>query len=115
MSDDYDLHTMTYVDEHGPVDCSACPNGGGVCCREMPIVIIESSELHSRMKVGPVDPGFNNYELLRRGDGACIHLTAENRCEIYDVRPMKCRSFDCRTDDRFVKLGVLGASPNHIE
>jgi Fe-S-cluster containining protein len=46
--------------------CSGC----GLCCKLLP-----------RHKPGwPL-----------RGDGACKHLTVDNRCSIYDTRPAECR------------------------
>lgn len=27
----------------------------------------------------------------KRADGACLHLTADNRCAIYETRPAICR------------------------
>jgi hypothetical protein len=33
-------------------------------------------------------------------DGSCIHLTAENRCEIHADAPFGCAFFDCHTDAR---------------
>jgi Fe-S-cluster containining protein len=34
-----------------------------------------------------------------RGDGACQHLTEENRCAIYEVRPEICRTENVRASD----------------
>jgi Fe-S-cluster containining protein len=31
--------------------------------------------------------------LKSRPDGACVYLTAENRCRIHAVKPDKCRTF----------------------
>lgn len=28
-------------------------------------------------------------------DGRCIHLTADNKCGIYNRRPLLCREFNC--------------------
>jgi len=48
-------------------DCSKC----GACCRV----------------VGAL-PEMSAYD---RGDGACKHLTDDNRCAIYETRPLLCR------------------------
>ena len=48
-------------------ECDRC----GVCCKN-----IRLSEFYS--------------EELDRGDGVCIHLTADNLCEIYSERPLFC-------------------------
>ncbi len=29
---------------------------------------------------------------LDRGDGICMHLTSNNKCSIYDIRPYACRT-----------------------
>jgi uncharacterized protein len=47
-------------------DCNGC----GGCCR----------------RVRNIHPDWPT-----RPDGACIHLTADNRCAIYEKRPMVCR------------------------
>lgn len=48
-------------------ECDRC----GVCCKN-----IRLSEFYS--------------EELDRGDGVCVHLTADNLCEIYSERPLFC-------------------------
>ena len=48
-------------------ECDCC----GACCKN-----IRLSEFYS--------------EELDRGDGVCIHLTADNLCEIYSERPLFC-------------------------
>ncbi|MBE5899890.1 MAG: YkgJ family cysteine cluster protein [Lachnospiraceae bacterium] len=50
--------------------CSQC----GACCKHL-----EQSEI---------------YKELDRGDGTCIYL-ADNKCSIYDERPLVCRVDDC--------------------
>lgn len=35
-----------------------------------------------------------------KADGACIHLTAEGRCDIHQVAPFGCAYFDCGPDPR---------------
>lgn len=59
-----------------PFPCSAC----GACCKRVDMVpaIIR----------GPVVvPGPN---------GDCIHLTADNKCDIYNTRPRRCRVDDIK-------------------
>lgn len=48
-------------------ECSRC----GACCK----------------LIGTL-PEMRNYD---RGDGACVHLTADNECAIYNERPRICR------------------------
>lgn len=51
--------------------CSSC----GACCRRV----------RSIAPTWPTTP-----------DGACIHLTKDNRCAIYETRPLICRIRDLR-------------------
>ena len=47
-------------------DCNGC----GACCRVAPRLV----------------PGWP-----KRADGACVYLTPDNRCAIYEKRPLVCR------------------------
>ena len=49
------------------IDCSKCH---GYCCR----------------KAGLLDPTLN------RGDGCCKYLNKDNKCDIYDNRPLICNT-----------------------
>ena len=50
-----------------PIDCSHC---NALCCRV----------------IGKIIPEYD------RGDCACIHLTEDNKCEIYNDRPPLCNT-----------------------
>lgn len=52
----------------------AC-NGCGECCR----------------RVSQLSPSWPT-----RPDGACVHLGADNRCAIYETRPLICRVDESR-------------------
>lgn len=58
-------------------------NGCGACCR----------------KVKTVDPSWPT-----RADGACVHLTKDNRCAIYETRPLICRVDEARPESMSVDL-----------
>jgi Fe-S-cluster containining protein len=58
-------------------------NGCGGCCR--------------RVK-------FLHPDWPTRADGACIHLTADNRCAIYATRPLVCRVDEMRPNHMSVEL-----------
>jgi Fe-S-cluster containining protein len=64
------------------VGAFAC-NGCGACCRQV-------------RRVRPDWPA--------RPDGACIHLTADNRCAIYETRPAVCRVAESRPARMTVEL-----------
>jgi Fe-S-cluster containining protein len=55
----------------GAFQCSGC----GACCRKVKV-------LHPDWPTRP--------------DGACIHLTQDNRCAIYETRPLICRVDEAR-------------------
>ena len=41
------------------------------------------------------------YLIAHNGEGTCYHLNRETRtCEVWDNRPVPCRGFDCRHDER---------------
>ena len=46
--------------------------------------------------------GFNHPE-LDRGDGACINLTKDNLCSIYETRPDFCRLNPLRPEEEQTK------------
>lgn len=50
-----------------PIDCSKC---NALCCRVIGKILPE----------------------LDRGDCACVHLTDDNKCEIYEDRPFICNT-----------------------
>jgi hypothetical protein len=41
------------------------------------------------------------YMIARGSDGYCVHLDrGEHKCGIYERRPVPCRGYDCRQDER---------------
>lgn len=55
------------MDKLTPINCSNCK---AYCCRVIGKILPE----------------------LDRGDCVCIHLTDDNKCEIYDNRPLVCNT-----------------------
>ena len=55
------------MDKLKPIDCSNCK---AYCCRVIGKILPE----------------------LDRGDCACVYLTDDNKCEIYDNRPLVCNT-----------------------
>jgi uncharacterized protein len=92
----------------GEVLCQFCP---GKCCRYLALVIETPTErsdyeymrwylLHHQAAVFTED---GHWYLLVYNP--CKHLTAENRCGIYDDRPAICRQYttvDCEYEDLWV-------------
>lgn len=50
-----------------PIKCEGCK---AYCCRQMGKIVPE----------------------MDRGDGVCIYLNSDNRCEIYEDRPIICNT-----------------------
>jgi len=62
-----------FLDENGNWKCTAC----GMCCRH------PSTVKWLKEQTG---------EDFDRGDGLCKHLTDDNRCRIYTIRPHGCNT-----------------------
>lgn len=87
-----------------PISDVPC-NGCTFCCQQLtpyltpeeidtglyPISLIEPTEAEVKVepRIGP------KVVLFRNQDGSCSMLI-NNRCSIYDYRPIACRQFDCR-------------------
>lgn len=71
--------------------CKNC----GKCCRYIP------GDVNSQEEQRIQERGFNNFTgastingnkfFKRKKDGSCYFLTDDNKCKIYNVRPMVCR------------------------
>lgn len=93
----------------GPViDCaSRVELCGAACCR----LAVGLSGEDVREGVLRWDPG-NPYALERGDDGWCAHMErGACRCTVYEARPIPCRGFDCRQDQR-IWLDFEGRIPN---
>jgi Fe-S-cluster containining protein len=93
VPDKYDQRTEIVAD----IDCrknhSICK---GMCCT-----------LWFALSVQDLDEGITKwnysqpYAIAQDQDGYCVHLNrADYSCSIYENRPLICRTFDCRRDDR---------------
>ena len=82
----------------GPViDCEArLPLCGAACCK-LPLAL---STEDVREGVLTWDTG-RPYMMARGADHYCVHLDQQTRqCGVYGQRPIPCRGYDCRTDNR---------------
>jgi hypothetical protein len=75
------------------VPCGSC----NACCRtpRAPAGVLP----HEVDKLPPgsvVKGGPDGHQLARRDDGACVLLSEDGKCTIYDRRPFVCRTYDCR-------------------
>lgn len=92
------------------VQCSLC----GTCCRE-PVPVVTHKDISRLIRATGLSPGRftslyasvdfddDNYWIrmsygrrllgLRKTGGKCIFLSEDNRCTVYDSRPMSCRIY----------------------
>ena len=81
--------------------CKRC----GRCCRDAPADVNaeEQQLIESKGFTDFLDypDGTPQRFIKRKSDGSCLFLTKENKCSIYEVRPMICRlaPFDVRDWD----------------
>ena len=73
-------------------------NGCSACCRKQQVIL--SPENGDDPKLYLVEEartgiGMKVWVLLHKENGDCIYL-GDRGCEIYDVAPWACRTFDCR-------------------
>lgn len=96
------------VEGSGAIDCvsrvSLCK---AACCR-----------LHFALSKEDVEEGIvrwnlgHPYFVARAPDGCCTHLDPGTRCcRVYEHRPIACREYDCREDER-VWLDFANRVPN---
>lgn len=66
------------------------------CCR-LPFALSKSDVQEGIVKWDLGQPYLN----ARAADGYCVHLRRDScHCGIYDHRPIPCRGYDCRKDER---------------
>lgn len=92
-SDKYDQDHEIFVDKDCRKNHSACK---GMCCT-----------LWFALSVQDLDEGIvkwdysTPYGIAQDNEGYCVHFNHSNySCSIYENRPLICRAFDCREDER---------------
>ena len=100
------------------LDCSTC----GACCYSNRVVLDDADV--ERFRQGG-HPEFAKMPYARRSGGqvvlrlapdkACLHLSPQNRCGIYAMRPEMCRVFpvgsECCLSARADELGIYDGAP----
>lgn len=82
----------------GDVPCNGC----AACCHLGVAIQTTKGEnpRHFASELVPIDMtnqmGAHVWTLKRKPDGSCIYLQPDNKCGIYERRPLICREFDCR-------------------
>ncbi len=89
---------MSALSVVAPASCEGC----GACCRGWEIEVWWSDVVPLRLRkedrlLGPV---------MRQRQGACIALTRDGRCSIYEDRPLVCRDFQRGSEECLRKLGA---------
>lgn len=94
----------------------------GLCCtllvevdledaKREPLIAQKGSPLyHSPEETASGERELAGYLLNTRDDYACVFLDKQtNLCQIYDTRPLVCKSFDCRGEGReqLIELGII--------
>ncbi len=89
-------------------DEGACKKCGALCCKGEGYVILSEDEIESisnylkitvdkfvRLYTKKVEYGKKDalVDLKIAGETRCVFLNADNKCEIYAVRPKQCRTF----------------------
>ena len=79
------------------IDCDSRLELCGAACCKLPLALsredVEEGVL--RWELG------RPYMIAQGSDGYCVHMDrCTHRCGVYDQRPIPCRGYDCRNDDR---------------
>lgn len=102
------------------VGASPCEGCGANCCRQNGhefAVLLRGEEVR-RFAAFSVQASFNREgrkvleRVLPYVKGRCQFLDEEERCRIYEDRPMACREFECV---RFYNVGGLGRHGRFLE
>jgi hypothetical protein len=80
------------------LDCAAHhPTCEAACCTSFSVVLTPEEAASGKYMWDVAFP----YRLLTNAAGTCVYLDEDKRrCTIWADRPLVCRSYDCRTDDR---------------
>lgn len=52
---------------------------------------------------------------LRHRDGACVFLDSNERCSIYELRPISCRAYPYQVSEARDRVRYAGACPSWID
>lgn len=79
------------------IDCQArLPLCAAACCK-LPVALSKEDVQEGVVRWELDQP----YMLAHAADGRCIHLDADTcGCRVYAQRPIPCRGYDCRRDER---------------
>ena len=99
-------------------ECETCI---GLCCgRAIGNIFLYPDQSEWDRKViadgkSYTDSQFPGHQFIaRRHDGACVFLSDDNRCTIYNQRPFVCRQYTCLKPDQALGI-VFTAEKRHLE
>lgn len=91
-----------------PDRCEGC----GKCChRDVPVTLLDIHNIATYLKMDP-QVAFNDYiehveyrprmtfRIRKTENQACVFLTPDRKCSIYEVRPGICELYLCRRDSK---------------
>lgn len=82
-----------------------CDSCSGVCCKQsdnrpFAVMLVDGDNAEDYQTI-EADDGIDDdvkVKAIPYRDGKCIYLSDENRCTIYEKRPVLCREFYCFTN-----------------
>ncbi|MFT5432893.1 MAG: Fe-S-cluster containining protein [Myxococcota bacterium] len=79
------------------IDCADRVHLCRAACCSLDVLLTEQDVTEGKVAWDPGEP----YRNRRRTDGYCSHLAPDGRgCDVYACRPVTCRTYDCRDDER---------------
>jgi len=104
------LAEQTHDAVFSELDCLDCAN----CCKSIPPIVSRNDTKRIAQHLGMGKKAFTDQYLTTDSDGdtvfkqsPCVFLQADNKCEIYEVRPTACRQYPHTDDYQFIEnLGL---------
>ncbi len=94
----------------GNVPCNGCRQ----CCKNTPVALhpSEGDRVEQYLTQEKIDPksGHTVTTLQQKPNGDCVYLN-EHGCGAYEIRPVACRTFDCRLAYWSLEVLVKPRSP----
>jgi hypothetical protein len=79
------------------IDCGSRLHLCRAACCKLPVALSKEDVEEGVLRWDLAPP----YLLAQRKDGTCVHLDLDtHRCSVYEQRPIPCRGYGCRQDER---------------
>ena len=81
--------------------CLDCKHN--LCCKlfKVPLTPVEYQSGKYKIDKQAEDNGF--VQLAEKENGECYYLGNDGKCKIWEDRPLTCREYDCKGDERIEK------------